>query len=452
MNTKLTGSETGLQMYYDFESWSDAASGKIDNVASNEDELDLLLGASFQGNYHMGPTDGSAITCRQGYVAGTSDGAVVYCDPARAPLLGPSNLPSSFTATTNGDYIVTAAAGQAITVTLPATDSLSGTTLTYTVSSVTGGGSLGSVSGNTVTYTAPASFTASATFTYTATSSGTGTLASTSTVRVIPAVAPVASDVTSAFVEDNTVTIILASYDAGGLKNSFIITSLPADGVLSELDGSDNVVSSITSVPFTSTSSRFKFTPTQDATAARSFTYNVTNAHGLMSNEAAVSISVTQVADVPIPNPPGTAVSASAAGSGLTLIDLGAVTTDPDSNFVTVLIDELPIEGTLFKVNDVTTSPVSKYDSFAAMAGLGFTTQYASQVIETSTFWPSGTKVIASESRSDELERRLKHRVESTSSNIIDNLFIATRSTRCRVGTPMVFLGCRMCSLTVTQK
>mmetsp|Transcript_2777 Transcript_2777/g.5792 ORF Transcript_2777/g.5792 Transcript_2777/m.5792 type:complete len:1366 (+) Transcript_2777:83-4180(+) len=401
MNSKLTGSESGLVMYYDFDSYADATTGThgsgttlagkhIKNkVSGASNELDLVLGATHQGVYTMGPPDGTNNPtvgdkiCRVDYVDEANPGSVVYCDPGRAPVLSPSNLPAAFV--NNGaDVVYEAKAGEAISITLPGADSASGTTLTFT----TGGSPAGTVatpsSSGVVLYTAPSSFAAADSFTYTVTSSGGGT--STSTVRILPIVAPVALDISSAMVEDNNATIILASYDAGGMRNSFSIETMPANGRLFIMDGSDKVLSEITSVPAVSTSSRLLFVPQVDQVATRTFTYKATNAKGLESSAATVTISVTTAEDIPSPSAPAAPVTA----SGLTEIDLGALTTDPDSNFVTVLVESLPVHGTLYYDNDAgMTNPVSKFDPFAAMA---VTEQFASQIVETSTFWPSPVK------------------------------------------------------------
>jgi len=129
--------------------------------------------------------------------------------------------------------------------------------------------------------------------------------------------------------------------------------------------------------------------PQVDQVATRTFTYKATNAKGLESSAATVTISVTTAEDIPSPSAPAAPVTA----SGLTEIDLGALTTDPDSNFVTVLVESLPVHGTLYYDNDAgMTNPVSKFDPFAAMA---VTEQFASQIVETSTFWPSPIRPLA---------------------------------------------------------
>jgi gamma-aminobutyric acid type B receptor len=412
MYKRHSGSETGLVMYYDFDDFADATTGlhgsgttlagkHIKNkVTGASNELDLVLGATHKGVYTMGPPDGTANPnvgskiCRVDYVNETSPGSVVYCDAGRAPVLSPSNLPVQFESQDpyqGADIVYNAKAGEAITITLYGADLGTSNTLTFTTGGLPAGtvgtppGSCNGPPSCAISYTAPSTFTAADTFTYTVSSSGGGT--STSTVRIIPVIAPVALDITSAMVEDNNATVILASYDAAGLKNSFSIETMPANGRLFIMDGSDKIVSEITSIPTVSNSPRLLFVPQVDQVDQRSFTYKATNAHSVESAVATVIISVTTAEDIPAPSAPATPDTVTPGT--LKEIDLGALTADPDSSFVTVLVESLPVHGTLYYENDATTTAVSKFDPFAAMA---VKEQFASQIVETSTFWPSPIK------------------------------------------------------------
>ncbi|GMH53283.1 hypothetical protein TL16_g01415 [Triparma laevis f. inornata] len=367
MNTKLTGSETGIIMAYDFDAYGASAGGfgVVENLAAGAtDALDLQLGNNFQGAMHMGPADGTADAtygsqvCRQGYVDVATPGAVVYCDATRAPIIGSSNLPSSF-ANTGLDVVFTAKPDEAInTGALPGADSAGNAITSWAVVADASTGTLSlDTSTGVATYTAPSSFTAPDTFTYTVTSSA-GT-SSAAIVRIIPAVAPVCEDLSFGMIEDKNSSIILASYDGAGLKNTFTIESLPLNGRLFYTDGSDNVVDEIITVPTTAS-----------------------NSHDLESATKTVTISVTLSPDKP--DPTGSTVVK--ASSGLTEIDLNAQVVDPDTNFFTVIVDELPILGTLYYENDAMTTAIEKFDPFAAPLPI---MQYASTILETSTFWPS---------------------------------------------------------------
>ncbi|GMH84901.1 hypothetical protein TrST_g12797 [Triparma strigata] len=389
MNTKLTGSETDIIMAYDFDAYgaTSAGFGVVDNLASADDALDLQLGSNWQGSMHMGPAQGTADAtfgdkvCRDGYVSGSSSGAVVYCDPTNPPIIGPSGLPSSF-ANSGLDVVVTAKAGETITITLPGDDTTNvGATLTWSHNSDASSGTLDSLSAATVTYTAPSPFTAPATFTYQVESSVGPTTSSAATVRIIPAVAPVVEDLSFGMIEDKNASVILASYDGAGLKNEYTITSLPANGRLFQTDGSDNTMGEISTVPTTVDTSRFLFIPTKDQVAARTFKFKASNAHGLESAEKTVTISVTLSPDKPLPTGSETVMV-----PGLTEINLSAQVVDPDTAFYSVIIDELPVLGSLYYENDDTTSAITKYDPFAAPVPIS---QFAFKILETSTYWPS---------------------------------------------------------------
>jgi hypothetical protein len=64
--------------------------------------------------------------------------------------------------------------------------------------------------------------------------------------------------------------------------------------------------------------------------------------------------------------------------------------TDPDSPFVSIFIDELPVQGTLYYDDEErsTSAPMETYTNLQPQT----TEQYAIKILEASTFWPSEAK------------------------------------------------------------
>ncbi|GMH56450.1 hypothetical protein TrRE_jg10491 [Triparma retinervis] len=378
MTTKHDTSDADLVMYWDFDDYSEFTSGTVTNLAGNSD-WDLKLGEAYGETYSLSAA--SATSCR-------ADPAKPhhYCDAMTKPQFVRSDIPS-FGSTTGSDYVDVAcyavADGAAHTCELTGADVGDATaTLTFAVGSQPSEGSV-AVSGTTATFTAPSTTSlASVTFTYTVDSSSGGAQA-TGSATIFYASAPVADYINVQPYEDKSAEIIMVSYDPLGLKNSFEITALPAGGKIYALDGSGNVLSEVTAPNTVIETNRLKFIPDEDNVDTRTMTYKSKNAFA-ESSEANATITMTLHPDKPLPSVDQSADSAAT----LTEIDLGAIVADPDSDFFTVIVDDLPIKGKLYLENDASTAEVEQFDPFFIPP---MESQYVSKVLELSNAYRTGS-------------------------------------------------------------
>jgi len=330
-------------MYYDFE---DAYNNdRASNLGSGGAALDLLLGASHQGELHLGPplgtndpTVGDEI-CRAKLEKGAP---IVYCEPAMKPQVTNSGAPI---AGASGYDVVQSAVigGPSKEITLPGEDpDDAAATLTFTINMNPTEGTV-TLLNNIATYTPPAtSLVPSDTFAYTVTAaSGTSDLV---TVRVIFAVPPVAEKKMFAIVEDRNGTVILNPVDPTGFDTTNTILTLPTGGKLYESDGTDTVLRQITTdlLPFDTPNHRFKFVPFQDVVVTQYLTYTVTNAEDLTSEPGELQIDIYPDDDRPTALAQTEILSDS---NGAVAVQVAVF--DPDSEFVSVYVDRLPVQGVL---------------------------------------------------------------------------------------------------------
>ncbi|GMI47717.1 hypothetical protein TrCOL_g6427 [Triparma columacea] len=375
MSTHHDTTDADLVMYWNFDDYSDFTSGSVTNLAGNS-EWDLNLGNAYGETYHLSQATSSS--CR-------SDPAKPhhYCEAMTKPQFVRSDIPNftggassyvdvaCYAVADGADHVCTLAGAEV------------GNSAAVLVFALGSGPSEGSVSitGNTATFTAPSSTSsASVTFTYSVT---VGSDTDTGTATIFYVSAPTVKDISVQPYEDKSAEIILVSYDPLGLLNTFEITALPAGGKTYALDGSGNVVSEITAVPTVVNTNRLKFSPDKDDVSDRTLKYKAKNAF-LTSSEATASISMTVHPDKPEP----TADESADATTALLEIDLGTVVTDPDSNFYTVIVDNLPIKGKLYLENDATTSEVEQFDPFFVPS---MESQYVESVLELSNAYRTGS-------------------------------------------------------------
>jgi len=183
---------------------------------------------------------------------------------------------SAVSASTNEDT--------AKTITLSATD-VDGNSLTYSIVSNPSNGSLGSVSGTSVTYTPTANWNGTDTFTYKA---NDGIIDSnTSTVTVTVAAVndvPVTAAVSASTNEDTATTITLSATDVEGSSLTYSIVSNPSNGSLGSVSGTSVV-----------------YTPNTNWNGTDTFTYKAND--GIAdSNTATITVTVTAVNDPPTTN------------------------------------------------------------------------------------------------------------------------------------------------------
>ncbi|QNT77021.1 tandem-95 repeat protein [Dehalogenimonas etheniformans] len=167
-------------------------------------------------------------------------------------------------------------------ITLTATDA-DGNPLTFSIVGNPSHGALGTVSGNSVTYTPAANYNGSDSFTFKA---NDGTVDSnTATVNItINAVndAPVATNVTTSTNEDTAKAITLTATDVDGNPLTYSIIGSPSHGTLGTVSGS-----SVT------------YTPAANYYGSDSFTFKA-NDGTVDSNIATVNITITSVNDLPV--------------------------------------------------------------------------------------------------------------------------------------------------------
>jgi len=111
--------------------------------------------------------------------------------------------------------------------------------------------------------------------------------------------------------------------------------------------------------------------------------YSATNSQDLTSAPSTVTISVLKSDDMPVALPQTAILPASAS-----MLDLTITTVDSDSPFVSLFVNSLPIQGSLYYSSSTTTS---KVESFVNLSPSPIS-QYGHKILETSTFYPTGEK------------------------------------------------------------
>ncbi|MCG3204488.1 MAG: hypothetical protein KCHDKBKB_01203 [Elusimicrobia bacterium] len=231
------------------------------------------------------------------------------------------------------------------TVTMVGTDG-DGDALTYVIVSGPSHGSLGLVSGNSVTYTPAAGYNGSDSFTYKVNDGTVDSNVATVSITVNPVNdAPVASNVSETTSEDTAKIVTLIASDSDGDTLTYSIVLTPSHGTLSAVSGN-----------------QVTYTPAAGYNGSDSFTYKV-NDGTVDSNVATVSLQVNAVNDAP------TAANVSETTSEDTAKTVTMVGTDGDGDALTYVIVSGPSHGSLGLVsgNSVTYTPAAGYngsDSF----------------------------------------------------------------------------------------
>ena len=233
----------------------------------------------------------------------------------------------------------------AIEITLAATD-VDGQSLTYSIVGLPAHGTLGVLSGNTVTYTPALNYFGDDSFTFKANDGYADSLPATVSITVTPVNdAPLAQDQTVTTDEDTAIAIYLVATDVDNTTLTYSIVAQPTHGSLNTLSGNPLI-----------------YTPSKDYHGTDSFTFIASD--GLADSEpATVTITVTPVNDAPI------AQNQTVTTLEDTAKEITLVATDVDDDSLTYSIVVEPTHGSLSIVsgNTVTYTPAPNYfgdDSF----------------------------------------------------------------------------------------
>ena len=174
-------------------------------------------------------------------------------------------------------------------------------------------------------------------------------------------------------------------YDPAGLATTATVISLPASGTLYELDAEESVLSEITTsdLPKQTHGTLIRFTPAPDNDATTEFEFTTTNSYGLTSPPASITISVFKNNDIPAAAAQTVTMEASALTKEFTV-----AVEDPDSTFVSVFVDTLPVRGKLYYDSETSSSPVEQFTNLHPPP----IEQFGLKILETSTFWPDANK------------------------------------------------------------
>ena len=150
--------------------------------------------------------------------------------------------------------------------------------------------------------------------------------------------APVATAQTDvAATEQTEVTISLAGTDAESDAITYIVSSLPTNGTLSD----NGTVITADDLPKTTTSADVVYVSTSDTATSDSFTFKVND--GTVDSEAAtVSLAITAVNDVPVAT-----AQTDVAAIEQTEVTVTLAGTDLDNDTLSYVIQTLPTNGTL---------------------------------------------------------------------------------------------------------
>ena len=202
-----------------------------------------------------------------------------------------------------------------VAVTLSGND-IDGDSLTYSIVSSPTHGTLGTISGNQVTYTPNSNYFGSDTFTFKTNDGFADSNTSTISITVNPINdTPVANADFVTTPEDTLATIDLSGTDVDGNALSYFIVSGVNHGTLGEIS-----------------SNHISYTPSSNYNGSDSFTFKV-NDGTVDSAPATVSITVTPVNDPPVLNLIGNKTV-----NELTNLTFTATATDPDSSLTYSLI------------------------------------------------------------------------------------------------------------------
>ena len=180
-------------------------------------------------------------------------------------------------------------------------------------------------------------------------------------------------------------------YDADGDFLVFIITSLPSHGTLFLLDYDEagpitsTGTQNISSVPFEIPRSGgwcLWWIPQLSSEEPVTVAIQASDGHA-MSDVAVIDISLLAIDSMPSV----TAASYTANEDGALDIELEGV--DPDSDFLTIVMSQIPLHGKLFLVN-ADGSTGNEVSAFSEAEVISSIIQYVSNVHAVSSFWPAG--------------------------------------------------------------
>ena len=195
-------------------------------------------------------------------------------------------------------------------------------------------------------YTGNATFTFSATDNYYIESANNATY----TIPVVPNVAPVAANVTTAAMSASANATLISPFsasDSDGSITGFTILTLPTGGIL-YVNGVAAFANQSISV---AQASQLSFDPTVAGTANRTFTYRATDNNGAISNTATYTIPVVANLAPVAANVTTSAILFSANATAISPLSAS----DSDGSIASFTIVTIPVGGTLF-VNGVAAS------------------------------------------------------------------------------------------------
>jgi len=289
--------------------------------------------------------------------------SIVLASPT--PLIGSTGTITlaGNTAPATSAQSVTASFNTALTITLQATD-VDNDALTYSVVTGPANGTLGAVTGNSVTYTPAAGFSGTDSFTFKANDGKVDSNVSTVSITVSPGVpAPGNQSVTVAY---QTATAITLSATGTGTI-TYAVATQPAHGTL------------------TGTAPNLTYTPTGTYSGSDVFTFTATNAGG--SSVGTVNITVSPAPVVPVAQN-GSATVAFNTPTAITLLAGGG-----NGNALTYSVFTSPAHGTVsaIGVGTATYTPANGYvgtDSFTFKVTDGTSSSTAATVSITVTPQP----------------------------------------------------------------
>jgi hypothetical protein len=209
-----------------------------------------------------------------------------------------------------------------VSITLAGTD-VEGDSLTYTVVQVPAHGTLSGAFPN-LTYEPAAHYNGPDSFTFRVNDGQADSALATVSLTVRPiADAPVAVAQSVTTDEDTPVSITLVGTDADGDGLTYAVVQQPTKGTLS------------------GTAPNLTYQPAADYHGPDSFTFQVTDASGLTSNVATVSLTVRPVNDAPV------ALAQSVTTNEDTVVAVTLTGTDVDGDSLTYTVVQAPANGTL---------------------------------------------------------------------------------------------------------
>ena len=177
--------------------------------------------------------------------------------------------------------------------------------------------------------------------------------------------------------ESTSTTIELGGFDEDGQWIDTIVTALPAHGTLEvlltavePLAAGEPTIASVTSItaadlPFSARSVYanyvFRFTPAANNLQQASISYKLVDSMGLESSVVSTTVSILEIDNVPTSTSRSYDIQEDASSLE---ISLGGV--DVDSTHKTIVIDKLPVHGTLYMDADLSQPILSAFSQFAA--------------------------------------------------------------------------------------